>query len=93
MDAKEITAVVHELLFGRGQQSSDYFIEQTPVSEILCYRDAEGREFDLSMHDDALAAAVIARFKELGVQIVRLGEGAFSEQVCARSADTTTSKS
>lgn len=73
MDAKNLTATVEEFLFGRGQQLKDYFIEQTPVSEMLCYRNSEGREFDLPINDVDLAAAVIARLKDLGVEITRLG--------------------
>lgn len=38
---------VDQLIFGNGGRVSDYFIERTPVSEMLCYRNAEGREFDL----------------------------------------------
>lgn len=73
MDAKNLTATVEEFLFGRGQQLKDYFIEQTPVSEMLCYRNSEGREFDLPINDVDLAAAVIAKLKDLGVEITRLG--------------------
>jgi hypothetical protein len=60
-------------LFGRGQILDNYFIEQTPVSEMLCYRNAEGRTFDLAISDDALAAALIAGLKEMGVRIVNAG--------------------
>ncbi|WP_125469632.1 hypothetical protein [Caballeronia telluris] len=60
-------------LFGGGLKLENYFIEQTPVSEILCYRNAEGREFDLPINDPQLAAAVLDRLKNLGVRIVKLG--------------------
>lgn len=73
MDAKNLAATVEEFLFGRGQQLKDYFVEQTPVSEMLCYRNSEGREFDLPINDADLAIAVIARLKALGVEITRLG--------------------
>lgn len=73
MDSKNIAVAVEEFLFGIGQQLKDYFIEQTPVSEMLCYRNAEGREFDLPINDEDLAVAVIARLKDIGVQITRLG--------------------
>lgn len=72
MNTKNLTANVEEFLFGRGQQLKDYFIEQTPVSEMLCYRNSEGREFDLPINDVELATAVIARLKSLGVEITRL---------------------
>uniref|UniRef100_UPI0023F876F0 hypothetical protein n=1 Tax=Caballeronia sp. BR00000012568055 TaxID=2918761 RepID=UPI0023F876F0 len=62
-----------EFLFGRGLKLEDYFIEQSPVSEMLCYRNAEGREFDLPINDSELSAAVLTRLKSLGVRIVRLG--------------------
>ncbi|MFZ6798961.1 hypothetical protein ACO0KZ_04115 [Undibacterium sp. Di24W] len=62
-----------EFLFGCGQQLENYFIEQTPISEMLCYRNSEGREFDLPIHDTELAFTVMARLKELGVEILKLG--------------------
>ena len=62
-----------EFLFGRGRQLEDYFIEQTPISEMLGYRNSEGREFDLPIHDTELDLAVMARLKELGVEILKLG--------------------
>ncbi|WP_175016803.1 hypothetical protein [Massilia sp. YMA4] len=65
--------LVDQLIFENGGRVSNYFIERTPVSEMLCYRNAEGREFDLPISDDALAAAVIARLKALGVRIVEIG--------------------
>ena len=73
MEKTKLEVAVEEFLFGRGLQLDDYFIEQTPVSEMLCYRNAEGREFDLPINDPVLAAAVTLRLKSLGVQIVRLG--------------------
>ncbi|MHA6823009.1 hypothetical protein ACQUKI_15940 [Ralstonia pseudosolanacearum] len=63
---------VDEFLFGRGLTVGDYFIEQTPVSELLCYRNSEGREFDLPINDDAFAGEVLSRLKELGVRIVKV---------------------
>jgi hypothetical protein len=51
----------------------DYFIEQTAVSEILCYRNAEGREFDLPINDADLATAVMLRLKDLGVRVIKFG--------------------
>ena len=72
MDVTDLQKKAEEFLFGRGQQVRDYFIEITPVSEMLCYRNAKGREFDLPINDADLAAAVINRLKELDVEILRL---------------------
>lgn len=73
MDKATLEATVEEFLFGRGVRLEDYFIEQTPVSEVLCYRNSEGREFDLPINDPELAVAVMQRLKSLGVRIVKLG--------------------
>jgi hypothetical protein len=73
MNEKNITRIAEEFLFGKGQQLKDYFIEITPVSEMLCYRNADGREFDLPISDAELAETVMARLKDLGVHIIRLG--------------------
>ena len=62
----------NDFLFGSGLSVHDYFIERTPVSAMLCYRNAEGREFDLPIHDKALAAAVYDRLKALNVRVVEL---------------------
>ena len=75
MDVKKTPAAVEEYLFGRGQSLDDYFVEQTPVSEMLRYRNAEGEVVDLPIADDEFAAAVSARMKELGVQIVHSPSG------------------
>jgi hypothetical protein len=64
---------VDEFLFGHGLRVEDYFIEHTPVSEVIGYKNSEGREFDLNMDDAELAAAAKRRLKELGVRIVKLG--------------------
>ena len=71
MDKVNLDAEVQEFLFGHGLQLRDYFIEQTPVSEVLCYRNSEGREFDLPIRDSELSAAVFERLKGMGVRIVR----------------------
>ncbi len=62
--------MVNDFLFGSGLTVHDYFIERTPLSEMLCYRNADGREFDLPIDDDALAAAVYERLKTLNVRVV-----------------------
>jgi hypothetical protein len=73
MSKENLEISVDDFLFGRGLRVEDYFIEQTPVSEMLCYRNAEGRNFDLPINDERLAAAAIARLRELGVRVVTLG--------------------
>ncbi|MCH7330465.1 hypothetical protein [Acinetobacter modestus] len=72
MENTALVIIVEDFLFGRGQNLDNYFIEQTPVSEMLCYRNSEGHEFDLPICDDELAAAVIKRLKEMGVRIIKL---------------------
>lgn len=64
---------VENFLFGTGLQLEDYYIEKTPFSEMLCYRNAEGREFDLPINNEELASAVLKRLKALNVRIVNLG--------------------
>lgn len=64
--------MVNEFLFGNGLIVRNYRIERTAISEILCYRNAEGREFDLPISDEALAAAVHERLKALNVRVVDL---------------------
>ncbi|GGZ02131.1 hypothetical protein ACFFTM_08445 [Pseudoduganella plicata] len=64
---------VEDFLFGTGLQLGDYYIERTPFSEMLCYRNAEGREFDLPISNEELATAVFTRLKALNVRIVNLG--------------------
>jgi hypothetical protein len=48
------------LLFGRGQTLDNYYIEVTPYSEMLCYQNEEGREFDLPINDEELGGAAAA---------------------------------
>lgn len=64
---------VENFLFGSGLQVADYYIERTPYSEILCYRNAEGREFDLPISNEEFASAVFERLKALNVRIVNMG--------------------
>lgn len=73
VDKASGSAMVDEFLFSRGLTVEDYFIEQTPVSEMLCFRNSDGREFDLPINDSAMANAVLARLKDLGVRVVKLG--------------------
>lgn len=64
---------VEQFLFGQGLALNDYYIEQSPVAEVICYRNSQGREYDLLISDDELADAAIKRLKDLGVRIVKLG--------------------
>ena len=61
-----------EFLFGAGLRLQDYYIGRTPISEVICFRNEEGREFDLLISDDKLYAAAKMRLLELGVRIVDL---------------------
>lgn len=61
---------VENFLFGAGLQVADYYIERTPFSEMLCYRNAEGREFDLPISNEEFASAVFERLKAMNVRIV-----------------------
>ena len=72
MNEKKLEISVDDFLFGRGMHDEDYYLVQTPVSESVCYT-SRGRDFDLHISDSALASAAIARLKELGVRIVKLG--------------------
>lgn len=64
---------IESILFGQGLQVDDYFIEQTPVSEVICYKNQDGRIFDLIIDDSELAIGAMQRLKSLGVKMVRLG--------------------
>lgn len=61
-----------KFLADRGIPISNYYIEITPHSELICVKSEEGREFDLPISNEDLSKAVKARLKELGVQVVEL---------------------
>lgn len=67
------TVKVDQYLFGRGLRLEDYFIERTPVSEVVGYINSDGKEFDLIIDDPALFKAAKTRLLELGVRVVKLG--------------------
>ncbi|WP_426339030.1 hypothetical protein ACN9MZ_22035 [Pseudoduganella sp. S-14] len=73
MNETELKERVTEFLFGRGQTLDSYYIEVTPCSEMLCYVNEEGREFDLPINDEELAQAVLLQLREMGVRIVKYG--------------------
>jgi hypothetical protein len=64
---------VEEFLFGSGLVLDDYYIERTPISEVICYVNRDGRSFDLHINNEAQASAAIARLVALGVRVVVLG--------------------
>jgi hypothetical protein len=70
---------VEELLFGSGLVVDDYYVERTPVAEVICYVDRDGRAFDLHINNEALASAAIAHLLALGVRVVVLGGVAHAE--------------
>lgn len=72
MKSEQLNASVDDFLLARGLRVEDYFIEVTPFSEVLCYRNAESREFDLPIRDPELAAAIMHRLRSSGVRIVEL---------------------
>ncbi|MGC7406877.1 hypothetical protein ACPWR0_23375 [Pandoraea pneumonica] len=72
MKSNDLSVAVEDFLFGHGLSLANYFIEQTPVSEMLCYVNAEGREFDLPINDPELASAVLIHLKNIGVRVVKI---------------------
>lgn len=70
MDDKRLEAMADEYLFGSGLALSNFYIEKTPVSEVLCFINDKGRHFDLPISDPVLAGAVKGRLRELGVKVV-----------------------
>lgn len=72
MNNRDLENEVEKFIYGRGLSLDNYYIEQTPFSEMLCYKNRDGREFDLPISDQMLANAVISKLKQLGVKIVKL---------------------
>jgi hypothetical protein len=64
---------IDDFLFSDGLKLEDYFIQVTPVSEVLCYVGPGGREFYLPISNDELADAALRRLRELGVRVVKIG--------------------
>lgn len=60
------------VLFGNGLTLADYFVRKSPVSEAVCYLDRNGQQFYLSIGNDELFKAALARLITLGVRIVVL---------------------
>jgi hypothetical protein len=64
---------VEEFLFGSGLVVDDYYVERSPVSEVICYVNRDGRAFDLHISNEKLASAAIEHLLRLGVRVVTLG--------------------
>lgn len=71
-ESSERMPTADEFLHARGLEIADYFVEKTPVSELICFKNKDGRVFDLNISSVELKRAVLARLIELGVQIVEL---------------------
>ncbi|MDH5228445.1 MAG: hypothetical protein OEZ58_09210 [Gammaproteobacteria bacterium] len=52
-----------------GVEIGRFYIEVTPYSEMLCFTNEDGREYDLPISDESLADAVFSRLRELGVRV------------------------
>jgi hypothetical protein len=72
MDELEMNRIADKFLADRSMQISNYYIEVTPYSELICFKGEDGREYDLPISDETLAVAVKKRLRELGVKIVEL---------------------
>jgi hypothetical protein len=66
------TTEIDDYLFGSGAPLDRYFVRRSSVADLVCFVNAEGREFDLLISDDALAESMKARLIELGVRIVKV---------------------
>src|SRR5262249_8882854 len=64
---------VDEYLFREGMTLANYWIERTPVSEVVCYKNLEGREFDLMISNNHCTHLIKQRLLALGVRIVEAG--------------------
>jgi hypothetical protein len=63
MDISYPEQEIDAFLFGNGLTVDDYFMD----GEVIGYKSANGREFDLLMDHEFFAAACRARLIELGV--------------------------
>lgn len=64
MDVPETDQGIDGFLFGGGLTIDDYIME----GDVISYRSANGREFDLLIDHEGLAAACCARLIALGVK-------------------------
>lgn len=72
MDEIEMNSIADKFIADRGMAISNYYIEVTPYSELICFKSEDGREYDLPISDEILAVAVKKRLRELGVKVVKL---------------------
>lgn len=72
MENPEELPTADQFLFGRGLKLGDYFIERTPVSEVICFKNEDGRVFDLAISNPDLHSKALARLVELGVRVVEM---------------------
>ncbi|GAA6154320.1 hypothetical protein [Pseudoteredinibacter isoporae] len=72
MDELDMNNIADKFIADRGMPISNYYIEVTPFSELICFKGEDGREYDLPISDETLAIAVKARLRELGVKVVEL---------------------
>lgn len=64
MDIAESEQEIDAFLFGSGLTVDDYVME----GDVISYRSTNGRDFDLLINHEGLAAAYRARLIELGVK-------------------------
>jgi len=69
---------VGEYLFSQGMTLAHYWIERTAISEVICYKNVEGRDFDMLIADDRSAHVIKQRLLALGVRIVEADRGDLS---------------
>ena len=69
---KDMRDLADKFIAESGIEIGKFYIEVTPYSEMLCFTNEEGREYDLPISDEGLANAVLSRLRELGVRVVEL---------------------
>ncbi len=72
IETPETVPTADEFLFGLGLKLDDYFIERSPVSEVICFKNDDDRVFDLAITNEDLRAAALSRLIELGVRVVEM---------------------
>lgn len=70
MNELEMNSIADKFIADREIPISNYYIEVTPYSELICFKGEGNREYDLPISDETLAIAVKKRLRELGVKIV-----------------------
>lgn len=72
MNKLEMNNLADKFIADKGIKLSNYYIEVTPYSELICFRSEDGQEYDLTISDENLAVAVKNRLREVGVKVVEL---------------------